>query len=160
MDAYSFSGDGPVSNWGIGALIQAEEFPVRFDLATPIQTIEGDRQNEKGKPTCPSRRHIVFRKGGERERWTSCASHGLLALLGLAGCQNLPSGFRRPPAPPQLQAKRGNHFHLRHPLRSLGRRDIPPAADGRRHAARHNTADLTARLERVPKSDAAPVWHG
>jgi outer membrane protein assembly factor BamA len=50
MDAYSFSGDGPVSNWGIGALIQAEEFPVRFDLATPIQTIEGDRQNEKGKP--------------------------------------------------------------------------------------------------------------
>ena len=42
---------------GIGVLIQAEEFPVRFDFATPIKTLEGDRQNEKGKP------HFSFSAG-------------------------------------------------------------------------------------------------
>ncbi len=57
LDAYDFSGDGPVSNWGIGILIQAEEFPVRFDFATPIKTLEGDRRNEKGDP------HFSFSAG-------------------------------------------------------------------------------------------------
>lgn len=57
LDSYTYTGDGPVSNWGIGLLVQAEEFPVRFDFATPITTIDGDRQNEKGKP------HISFSAG-------------------------------------------------------------------------------------------------
>ena len=57
MESYAYSGDGPVSNWGIGVLIQAEEFPVRFDFATPIKTLEGDRQNEKGEP------HFSFSAG-------------------------------------------------------------------------------------------------
>ncbi len=57
LGAYDFSGDGPVSNWGIGILIQAEEFPVRFDFATPIKTLEGDRRNEKGDP------HFSFSAG-------------------------------------------------------------------------------------------------
>ena len=57
LESYAYSGEGPVSNWGIGVLIQAEEFPVRFDVATPIKTLEGDRQNEKGKP------HFSFSAG-------------------------------------------------------------------------------------------------
>ena len=56
-EAYAYSGEGPVSNWGIGVLIQAEEFPVRFDLAAPIETLEGDRHNERGKP------HLSFSAG-------------------------------------------------------------------------------------------------
>lgn len=49
VDAYQFSGDGPVSDWGIGVLIRADNFPVRFDFATPLKTYEGDRNNEAGK---------------------------------------------------------------------------------------------------------------
>ncbi len=48
-ESYKFSGEGPVSNWGIGFLIQAEEFPVRFDVAAPIRTMDGDEENEKNK---------------------------------------------------------------------------------------------------------------
>lgn len=57
VDAYQFTGEGPVSNWGIGVLIRAEEFPVRFDFATPIETLEGDRNNEVGKM------HLSFSAG-------------------------------------------------------------------------------------------------
>lgn len=49
LDAYQFSGEGPVSDWGIGVLIRADNFPVRFDVATPIETLEGDKENEVGK---------------------------------------------------------------------------------------------------------------
>lgn len=48
--AYEFSGEGPVSNWGIGLLLRAENFPVRFDVAIPIETLDGDLNNEVGKP--------------------------------------------------------------------------------------------------------------
>jgi outer membrane protein insertion porin family len=57
LESYQFAGDGPVSNWGIGVLVQAEEFPVRFDFATPIKTLEGDPNNETGKP------HFSFSAG-------------------------------------------------------------------------------------------------
>jgi outer membrane protein insertion porin family len=57
LDAYEFAGDGPVSNWGIGVLIRAVEFPVRFDFATPIDTLEGDLSNEAGQM------HISFSAG-------------------------------------------------------------------------------------------------
>jgi outer membrane protein insertion porin family len=49
MDAYSFSGEGPISDWGIGLMIRAANFPVRFDYAFPIETYENDIENEKGK---------------------------------------------------------------------------------------------------------------
>ncbi|MGI6494936.1 MAG: BamA/OMP85 family outer membrane protein [Kiritimatiellia bacterium] len=57
LESYAYSGEGPVGNWGVGLLVQAEEFPVRFDFATPIRTLEGDRQNEEGKP------HFSFSAG-------------------------------------------------------------------------------------------------
>jgi outer membrane protein insertion porin family len=47
-DPFGFSGEGPVSNAGIGFLIRADNFPVRFDLATPLQTLEDDTTNETG----------------------------------------------------------------------------------------------------------------
>ncbi len=46
--AYDFAGDGPVSDWGVGLLVRAENFPVRFDVAFPLDTYEYDRENEKG----------------------------------------------------------------------------------------------------------------
>jgi outer membrane protein insertion porin family len=48
-ESFSFSGVGPVSNWGLGFLIRADNFPVRFDVAFPIASLDGDRLNEKGK---------------------------------------------------------------------------------------------------------------
>jgi outer membrane protein insertion porin family len=47
-DAWSFSGDGPASNWGIGFLIRAQNFPIRFDIAFPLDVLDGDRSNESG----------------------------------------------------------------------------------------------------------------
>ena len=47
-DAWSFSGDGPASNWGIGFLIRAQNFPIRFDIAFPHDVLDGDRSNESG----------------------------------------------------------------------------------------------------------------
>jgi outer membrane protein insertion porin family len=47
-DAFSFSGEGPVSNVGIGFSVRADNFPVRFNLAMPLETYEGDRTNETG----------------------------------------------------------------------------------------------------------------
>lgn len=49
LEAYRFSGEGPVSDWGVGVVIRADNFPVRFDVATPIETLEGDLENEAGK---------------------------------------------------------------------------------------------------------------
>jgi len=48
-DAYTFEGEGPVGNWGIGFLIRAENFPVRFDYAVPFSVTEGDLSNEAGE---------------------------------------------------------------------------------------------------------------
>lgn len=47
--AGNFSGEGPVAEWGIGFLIRAENFPVRFDLAFPLQVIDGDPLNQTGE---------------------------------------------------------------------------------------------------------------
>lgn len=48
-DAYSFTGKGPVSDWGIGVLVRSQNFPVRFDVAFPINTYDSDRINDKGE---------------------------------------------------------------------------------------------------------------
>ncbi|WFB37020.1 outer membrane protein assembly factor BamA [Kiritimatiellota bacterium B12222] len=48
LDAYEFSGEGPVSDAGFGFLIFADNFPVRFDIATPLNTYETDTINEVG----------------------------------------------------------------------------------------------------------------
>lgn|GEM_PF-4736871 len=48
-DAYTFTGDGPVGNWGIGVLIRAENFPVRFDYAVPFEAYDGDLINQAGE---------------------------------------------------------------------------------------------------------------
>jgi outer membrane protein insertion porin family len=50
LDSFSFSGEGPVSDVGVGLLIRADNFPVRFDLAAPVEVYEGDELNEKGEP--------------------------------------------------------------------------------------------------------------
>ncbi len=39
---------GPVYDAGIGFVIHADNFPVRFDIATPLKTFEDDSYNEKG----------------------------------------------------------------------------------------------------------------
>jgi len=39
---------GPPSNWGLGLMIRADNFPVRFDVAFPVNTYKFDTQNEKG----------------------------------------------------------------------------------------------------------------
>ncbi|MCC5845327.1 MAG: BamA/TamA family outer membrane protein [Verrucomicrobia bacterium] len=45
----SFSGDGPVAEWGIGFLIRAENFPVRLDVAFPLSVPEDDPVNNVGE---------------------------------------------------------------------------------------------------------------
>jgi outer membrane protein assembly factor BamA len=47
--AGSFSGEGPVTEWGLGFLIRAENFPVRFDVAFPLSVSEGDPVNKVGE---------------------------------------------------------------------------------------------------------------
>ncbi|MGA0369780.1 MAG: outer membrane protein assembly factor BamA [Kiritimatiellia bacterium] len=47
-ESFSFSGEGPVSNAGIGLAVRADNFPVRFNVAMPLQTYENDQVNEKG----------------------------------------------------------------------------------------------------------------
>jgi len=49
-DAWSFAGDARAANWGIGFLVRAENFPVRFDVAVPVTVAAGDRENERGEP--------------------------------------------------------------------------------------------------------------
>ncbi len=49
VDAWSFTGDGPYSNVGMGFMFRAENFPVRFDAAVPLNVPEGDSENERGK---------------------------------------------------------------------------------------------------------------
>jgi outer membrane protein assembly factor BamA len=56
-EAWRFSGEGPVSNWGGGLVIRAENFPVRVDVAFPLETLEGDRANEPGGA------HVSFSAG-------------------------------------------------------------------------------------------------
>lgn len=41
---------GPVSNWGVGLMIRADNFPVRFDIAFPVATYTIDTRNEQGDP--------------------------------------------------------------------------------------------------------------
>ena len=47
-EGFSFIDEGPVSNWGVGFLIRADNFPVRFDVAFPVNTYSFDTENEKG----------------------------------------------------------------------------------------------------------------
>jgi len=47
--SFGFSGKGPVSDWGIGLLIRADNFPVRCDIAFPIETYNNDSVNRPGK---------------------------------------------------------------------------------------------------------------
>ncbi len=49
-DAFRLSGDGPVANWGLGILVRADNFPVRFDIAFPITIHPDDLVNEVGHP--------------------------------------------------------------------------------------------------------------
>ena len=48
-DSFSFSGEGPVSNYGVGMIVRSDNFPVRFDLAVPLSTLENDRNNTVGE---------------------------------------------------------------------------------------------------------------
>ncbi len=48
-EAFVFTGDGPVANYGVGLLVRAHNFPVRLDFAIPFEVVANDRQNEKGK---------------------------------------------------------------------------------------------------------------
>ncbi|WFB35154.1 BamA/TamA family outer membrane protein [Kiritimatiellota bacterium B12222] len=48
-DAWDLGGNTLVSDWGIGLLVRAENFPIRFDLAFPIRVMEGDLENQKGE---------------------------------------------------------------------------------------------------------------
>jgi outer membrane protein insertion porin family len=47
-DAWTFQGDARASDWGLGLMIRAQNFPIRFDLAFPMEVPEGDTTNEKG----------------------------------------------------------------------------------------------------------------
>jgi len=47
-DSWSFAGEGPVSDWGIGFQVRAENFPIRLDIAWPIEVLSGDPQNRRG----------------------------------------------------------------------------------------------------------------
>jgi outer membrane protein insertion porin family len=47
-DAFRFSGVGPVSDWGVGLSIRAQNFPIRIDLAVPVDVMEGDPANRSG----------------------------------------------------------------------------------------------------------------
>ncbi|MCC5848970.1 MAG: BamA/TamA family outer membrane protein [Verrucomicrobia bacterium] len=47
--AGSFTGAGPVAEWGIGLLIRAENFPVRFDLAFPLSVHDDDPTHKTGE---------------------------------------------------------------------------------------------------------------
>ncbi len=46
---FSLAGDGPVSNSGVGFLVRADNFPIRFDIATPLNTLDGDQENKVGR---------------------------------------------------------------------------------------------------------------
>lgn len=46
-DDLSFSGEGPVSNVGIGIAVRADNFPIRFDFAMPLETYKNDQVNKK-----------------------------------------------------------------------------------------------------------------
>lgn len=46
--AWDLGSSNLVSDWGIGLLVRAENFPVRFDVAFPLKVLEGDLENEKG----------------------------------------------------------------------------------------------------------------
>ena len=47
-EAWRFGGAGRASDWGVGFLIAAENFPVRFDIAFPLTVPEGDPRNKSG----------------------------------------------------------------------------------------------------------------
>ncbi|MGA1530433.1 MAG: BamA/TamA family outer membrane protein, partial [Kiritimatiellia bacterium] len=48
VSASGYDTDGPVSNWGLGFMIRADNFPVRFDVAFPLSTYTLDTNNEIG----------------------------------------------------------------------------------------------------------------
>ncbi len=47
-ERFSVSGEGPFHNIGVGVLIRAENFPVRFDAALPLKVEERDTENREG----------------------------------------------------------------------------------------------------------------
>ena len=49
-NAFEWAGDGPVTNWGVGLLLRADNFPVRLDVAAPIKTLADDAENKPGEP--------------------------------------------------------------------------------------------------------------
>ncbi|HKK19248.1 MAG TPA: BamA/TamA family outer membrane protein, partial [Opitutales bacterium] len=49
-DSWTFSEAGPASNWGIGFQLRADNFPIRVDVAFPIELLPGDPENEPGEP--------------------------------------------------------------------------------------------------------------
>ncbi len=48
LDAYTFSGEGAVSDAGLGLIVRADNFPVRFDIASPLNTYDSDTVNTTG----------------------------------------------------------------------------------------------------------------
>ncbi len=48
VSASGYGANGPVSNWGLGFMIRADNFPVRFDVAFPLSTYTLDTNNEVG----------------------------------------------------------------------------------------------------------------
>jgi outer membrane protein assembly factor BamA len=49
-ESWDLTSDYLASDWGIGLLARAENFPIRFDLAFPVQVPKGDMQNKQGDP--------------------------------------------------------------------------------------------------------------
>ncbi|MDZ4198397.1 MAG: BamA/TamA family outer membrane protein, partial [Kiritimatiellia bacterium] len=49
-ESFRFQGEGPVSDWGLGLTVRADNFPIRIDVAFPVATVEGDPDNKPGQP--------------------------------------------------------------------------------------------------------------